>query len=118
MKETLSRMEKDRVDASSVLREQLKELTKTTTGLETALRQPQVRGNWGEIALRNAVELAGMSKYCHDFVEQVQFKTDDGDWLSMARTALTLSRERMEDYVAAATAAGPLMPDVESPQRH
>lgn len=80
MKETLSRMEKDRVDASSVLREQLKELTKTTTGLETALRQPQVRGNWGEIALRNAVELAGMSKYCHDFSEQVQFKTDDG-WL-------------------------------------
>jgi hypothetical protein len=52
-----------------------------------------------------------------DFIDEVR-PTDDGDWLSMARTALTLSRERMEDYVAAATAAGPLMPDVEAPQRH
>ena len=77
MKETLSRMEKDRVDASSVLREQLKELTKTTTGLETALRKPQVRGSWGELVLRNAVEIAGMSQYC-DFAEQTSLEGEEG----------------------------------------
>jgi len=28
----------------------------------------------------------------------------------MARTARTVTRERIEDYIAAATASGPLMP--------
>ena len=34
------------------------------------------------------------------------------DWLTLARTARAFTRERIEDYVAAATAGGPLMPDV------
>jgi DNA recombination protein RmuC len=51
------------------------DLQNKTTSLDTALRGTQVRGRWGEIALRNIAEFAGMSEHC-DFVEQET--TDDG----------------------------------------
>jgi hypothetical protein len=52
-----------------------------------------------------------------DFIDEVR-PTDDGDWLTLSRRARTLSRERIEDYIAAATATGPLMPDAaRSPER-
>ena len=46
-------------------------LRRETQTLSTALRRPQVRGRWGELHLRRAVELAGLVDHC-DFEEQVQ----------------------------------------------
>jgi hypothetical protein len=37
--------------------------------------------------------------------------SDDSDWLSLSRIARTVTRERIEDYIAGATATGPLVPD-------
>ena len=44
-------------------------LRRETQTLSTALRKPQVRGRWGELHLRRAVELAGLVDRC-DFTEQ------------------------------------------------
>src|SRR5712692_2924808 len=67
------------------LREQLRELTSSnkelqrqTGSLALALRgMPQVRGRWGELALRRTVELAGMVEHV-DFVEQESAETEEG----------------------------------------
>ena len=50
-------------------------LRRETQSLSTALRKPQVRGRWGEMHLKRAVELAGMIAHC-DFTEQLRL--DDG----------------------------------------
>jgi DNA recombination protein RmuC len=49
------------------------DLRRETHSLATALRRPQVRGRWGELHLRRAVELAGLVDRC-DFTEQVRLE--------------------------------------------
>jgi DNA recombination protein RmuC len=52
-------------------------LDATAGKLASALRRPDQRGKWGEMQLRNVVELAGMVEHC-DFIEQVTVHGDDG----------------------------------------
>ncbi len=70
-------IEKARVDAYSRIDRQVQLLAHATsaldekaTSLATALKGSEVRGRWGELALRNIAELAGMTAHC-DFEEQV-----------------------------------------------
>jgi len=81
----LEEIEKARNDAYGGLRSYLDGLREAqeglrtqTTKLETALRgSTRVRGQWGQLALKRVVELAGMSKHC-DFDEQASTGTEDG----------------------------------------
>jgi DNA recombination protein RmuC len=63
------------------LQAQLQEAVRTTndaTGqLRTALQNPRVAGNWGEISLERIVELAGMTEHC-DFDRQTGIRSLDG----------------------------------------
>jgi DNA recombination protein RmuC len=77
-------LERSRQEAYGGIREQLtamgeahKELKAETQHLVSALRRPEVRGQWGEITLKRLVELAGMVEHC-DFLEQPHKATEDG----------------------------------------
>lgn len=76
------RLEMDRQMAFKSIDSELKKvaegnlhLASATTALKDALKRPHVRGRWGEVQLRNCIELAGMSE--HADVEFQNFSTDD-----------------------------------------
>jgi len=52
-------------------------LNSETAGLKKALRQPQTRGQWGELQLRRCVEIAGMTEHV-DFELQATIHTEEG----------------------------------------
>jgi len=63
-----------------------------------------------DLGLPAALAKVVLSAAVQDFIDEAR-PTDDGDWLSLPRAARAVTRERIEDYVAAATATGPLLPD-------
>ena len=79
----LLRLDQERRESRGRLEAQLRTLTETgeklrteTGALVTALRKPNARGQWGQMQLRNVVELAGMLRHC-DFVEQSSIAGDE-----------------------------------------
>jgi DNA recombination protein RmuC len=77
-------LEASRQKAYGSLEEQLRalsqnseQLQRETGALVSALRQPHVRGRWGEITLHRVVELAGMAQHC-DYAEQVTIEGESG----------------------------------------
>ena len=72
-----------------------------TLHVATMLRDLRLPAPIAKVVLSGAMQ---------DFIDEVR-PTDDADWVSLSRAARSVTRERIEDYVAAATAGGPLVPD-------
>ena len=71
-------------------------LNSETAGLKKALRQPQTRGQWGELQLRRCVEIAGMTEHV-DFELQETIHTEDGRLRPDARFLLPEGRTFVAD---------------------
>ncbi len=78
------KIELSRKEAYGGLKQQIEELSKSqndlkkeTGNLVSALRRPEIRGRWGELALKRVVELAGMTAHV-DFSEQISIETQEG----------------------------------------
>ncbi|HEU5252742.1 MAG TPA: DNA recombination protein RmuC [Solirubrobacterales bacterium] len=71
-------------------------LNSETAGLKKALRQPQTRGQWGELQLRRCVEIAGMTEHV-DFELQTTLRTEEGRLRPDARFLLPEGRSFVAD---------------------
>jgi len=71
-------------------------LNAETAGLKKALRQPQTRGQWGELQLRRCVEIAGMTEHV-DFELQETLHTEEGRLRPDARFLLPEGRSFVAD---------------------
>ena len=84
MQDEIGRLERERREAQGELAQMIRNLgegvgslRQETGNLVSALKRPSTRGSWGEIQLRNVVEMAGMVSHC-DFVEQSTIQTSEG----------------------------------------
>ncbi len=115
----ISEIEKERVGAYGKLSFQVEEMAKhhlrlgsETQKLVNAMRNPGVRGRWGELQLRRVIEMAGMQAHV-DFVEQASFAVEDGRQrpdvivrLPGGRTIVIDSKVPFDHYFEAATDDG------------
>jgi len=76
-------LDRERRESRGRLEAQLRTLNETgerlrteTGALVTALRKPNARGQWGQMQLRNVVEMSGMVRHC-DFAEQSALGRDE-----------------------------------------
>ena len=84
MEGEIGRLERERREAQGELAQMLRQLGEgvgtlraEAGNLAAALKRPTTRGSWGEIQLRNVVEMAGMVSHC-DFIEQGTIQTGEG----------------------------------------
>jgi DNA recombination protein RmuC len=84
MESEIGRLERERRQAQGELAQMIRQLgdgvgtlRQETGNLVSALKRPSTRGSWGEIQLRNVVEMAGMVSHC-DFLEQSTIQTGEG----------------------------------------
>jgi DNA recombination protein RmuC len=84
MESEIGRLERERRQAQGELAQMVRQLgegvgtlRQETGNLVSALKRPTTRGSWGEIQLRNVVEMAGMVSHC-DFLEQSTIQTGEG----------------------------------------
>jgi DNA recombination protein RmuC len=84
MESEIGRLERERRQAHGELAQMVRTLgdgvgtlRQETGNLVSALKRPSTRGSWGEIQLRNAVEMAGMVAHC-DFLEQSTIRGENG----------------------------------------
>lgn len=80
----IARLERERRQAQGELANMVRQLhegvgslRQETGNLVTALKRPSTRGSWGEIQLRNVIEMAGMVEHC-DFLEQSSVSSQEG----------------------------------------
>jgi DNA recombination protein RmuC len=71
-------------------------LNSETAGLKKALRQPQTRGQWGELQLRRCIEIAGMTEHV-DFELQETLHSEEGRLRPDARFLLPEGRSFVAD---------------------
>ena len=84
MESEIARLERERRQAQGELGQMIRQLGEGVGGLRaetgnlvSALKRPSTRGSWGEIQLRNVVEMAGMVAHC-DFLEQSTMQSEEG----------------------------------------
>ncbi len=85
LNERLNEVEKERSRLAAEMGEQIRAvkdsgetIRREALSLSTALRNPQVRGAWGEQSLRRIVEISGLTSRC-DFDDQHTYTSADGD---------------------------------------
>jgi DNA recombination protein RmuC len=119
MESEIGRLERERRQAQGELAQMIRQLgdgvgslRQETGNLVSALKRPTTRGSWGEIQLRNVVEMAGMVSHC-DFVEQSTIQTGEGALrpdmlvrLPGGKLVVVDSKVPLDAYLSALEAAG------------
>lgn len=107
-------LQKDSAEKLSVLaqttmdlRQRSEDVQGAAQQLTSALRSPNVKGQWGEVNLKRILEFVGLISYC-DFNQQVHVGTDDGAYrpdcvitIPGSRRLIVDSKAPIESYLDA-----------------
>ena len=81
----VNEMENSRQRSYSIVENELKKVTeisaqlsRETMALKDALKKPHIRGRWGEVQLRNCIDIAGISTYSDVHMQDVYNRNEGG----------------------------------------